>query len=183
MRLFCGNCEEFHETTVTKEWREFQIKDTAVSGKVTVLTCVHCGSEVYDKKNAIANDIILFDDYKRKNKLLTSTDIKLIRDKYNLTQEALAKILGFGLKTITRYENGSIQDITHDNLLKLLFVENNFIMLWKEMENELTEKENLNIRKSFTGKTDIPMNYQIKGWTSNMYETKNLNGGLSYEGC
>lgn len=150
MKLFCGNCEEFHEFTVTKERREYKIKDTKVSGEITVLKCIHCKEEVYDKRNEIANDIILFDEYKRKHHLLVSTEIKQIREKYSLTQETFSKILGFGLKTITRYENGSIQDNAHDNLIKLMVYEENFIMLWKKMKKCLSENVNENIEKALT---------------------------------
>ena len=130
MKKYCGSCEVSHEVVVSNDVREYKIKETTVSARITILKCVHCGNEIYDKANEIENDIILFDEYKKKNNLLTSREIIEIREKYGLSQATFSKILGFGLKTITRYENGSIQDSTHDSFLRLLREENNFILVY-----------------------------------------------------
>lgn len=68
-------------------------------------------------------------------------EIKAIRNKYNLTQKAFSILLGFGEKTITRYENGSIQDDTHNLLIKLMDDQETFKKVWKIRKNLLTEKE------------------------------------------
>ena len=74
-------------------------------------------------------------------------EIKKIRKKYNLTQSAFSKLLGFGEKTITRYENGSIQDLAHDNLIRLMNSQNSFMEIWNLHKNKLTQVENENIIK------------------------------------
>ena len=61
--------------------------------------------------------------YKKKVGLLTSHEIINIRNKYSFSQGGLAKILGWGAKTITRYESYQIQDVAHNDLL--LNVDNN----------------------------------------------------------
>lgn len=65
MRKFCGNCEKFNEIYQKKELREFQIKELKIKDEITVLICQHCGEEVYDKETEIANDIVLFDSYRK----------------------------------------------------------------------------------------------------------------------
>ena len=62
----------------------------------------------------------MYDEYKKRVGLLTSKEIIAIRKKLNLTQEGLARIMGCGLKTITRYENGAIQDKVFDNFIRCL---------------------------------------------------------------
>lgn len=146
MKKFCGICEAYHDVTMTHENREYEILKTKVMATITILRCQNCGEEVYDRTNEISNDMLLFDTYKRVYGLLTSHDIMTIRKKYGLSQESFAKILGLGLKTITRYENGAIQDRTHDNLLRLVNDENNFVTLWVRYQDKLNHRVNEKIK-------------------------------------
>lgn len=48
------------------------------------------------------------DSYRKLEKLLTSKEIKQIRNKYKITQLEMAKLLGVGDVTVTRYETKQI---------------------------------------------------------------------------
>jgi transcriptional regulator with XRE-family HTH domain len=50
--------------------------------------------------------------------LLTGKEIRSFRDQYSLTAVELADLLGAGEKTITRYENGAIQDPVYEKILR-----------------------------------------------------------------
>ncbi len=156
MKLFCGICEAIQEVVATKTISEYVIKDTKVVATITILKCQHCGEEVYDKATEIANDILLFDEYKRINGLLTSHEIISIRKQFGLSQESLAKIMGFGLKTIARYENGAIQDSSHDNLLRLVSNVDNFTILWQRNYHKLNPHENSKISRR------VPIKEKVK---------------------
>lgn len=184
MRKYCGNCEAMHDIIERKELREYEIKKTKVAAEITILTCSHCGEEVYDRDIEIRNDIVLFDAYKKKHNLLTSKEIINIREKYNLSQATFSKIMGFGLKTITRYENGSIQDNTHDNLLRLVDIEDIFYALWIMNKESLTEAENGKIAARFYVKAMPPIEYEYQELCSYSYSTTvPQNGGQTYDGC
>lgn len=157
-KQYCYNCQREHTIKEVKEFREYTIKGTKVSGEITILLCKNCGEEIYNKENEINNDRILFDDYKRKNNLLTSQEIKAMRENYELSQAVLAKLLGFGEKTITRYENGAIQDKTHDLLMRLASVESNFLQLWETNKNNFSSYENKKIKKAITLSDDTITN-------------------------
>ena len=60
------------------------------------------------------------DEYRKKHDLLTSTQIKEIREKYKLTQAEFSFLLGVGEVTITRYESKSIQEEAYDKLMRLI---------------------------------------------------------------
>lgn len=180
MKKLCGNCEEYHNVIEKKEVREYEIKNTKIAAEIIVLLCDKCNEEVYDRETEIANDIILFDEYKKKHHLLTSSDIKRIRGKYNLSQTSFAKLLGFGLKTITRYENGSIQDVTHNNLMKLIEDERNYeaILLQKQSIKEYIDLFVDYATKSIHTKYEYNVSLKVKYTT-----TVGKNGGFRYEGC
>lgn len=183
MEKFCGNCEKMCEVVESKEVREYEIKKTKVSAEITILTCKNCGEEVFDKDVEIANDILLFDDYKRKNSLLTANEIAKIREKYKISQATLSKILGFGIKTITRYENGTIQDNTHDNLLRLINKEENFFELWYLNKDRLSDSENAKIEKTLK-KEVLKTEYEYQEPCSKLYNTKiGRKGELIYGEC
>ena len=185
MKKFCGNCEAMHEVIKKTEKREYVIKKTNVAAEITILTCKHCGEEIYDKQTEIENDILLFDDYKLKNNLLTSKEIIDIREKYNLSQATFSKILGFGLKTITRYENGAIQDVTHDNLLRLVEREENFYALWYKNKSNLSATENIKISSKLLVIEPQSFEYDYKEPCNVVYEPsdKSRNGAITYGGC
>lgn len=58
--------------------------------------------------------------YRRKHDLLTSDEIVGIRTRYGLSQVDLAKLLGWGEATISRYESKAIQDEAYDNMLRIV---------------------------------------------------------------
>ena len=58
--------------------------------------------------------------YREKMGLLTSHQIAAIRTKYGISQSDLYLLLGWGGKTITRYESHQVQDVAHDTILRKL---------------------------------------------------------------
>jgi putative zinc finger/helix-turn-helix YgiT family protein len=64
------------------------------------------------------NDLALKDAYRKKVKLLTSEEIKNIREKYDVSQKDFSQILEWGMATVTRYENHQVQDRAHDDILR-----------------------------------------------------------------
>ena len=58
--------------------------------------------------------------YRKQNNLLTSDEIVSIRKDYSLSQVDLARLLGWGEATISRYESKAIQDEAYDNTLRQL---------------------------------------------------------------
>lgn len=77
------------------------------------------GEEVFDRNIEIENDIRLYDTYKKKHNLLTSSEIKKIRNKYGLNQKEYALAIGLGEITVHRFENGSIQTDSVDAIMRL----------------------------------------------------------------
>lgn len=58
--------------------------------------------------------------YRQKHGLLTSDEIVAIRNSYGLSQVELAKLLGWGEATISRYESKAIQDEVYDDILRII---------------------------------------------------------------
>lgn len=77
------------------------------------------GEEIFDRDVEIENDKRLYDIYKQQQKLLTTFEIKKIRQKYGLTQKEYALVIGVGEVTVHRFEKGSIQTEAVDSIMRL----------------------------------------------------------------
>lgn len=120
MKKYCEKCQIDREYTIKNIKETIMIKDVSVEVIIKKAFCDDCGEQVFVRKIQLENDRIIFDAYKATVGLLTSSDIINVREKYNLTQLQMAKLLNIGEKNITRYENGSIQDRSIDLLIRIL---------------------------------------------------------------
>lgn len=183
--FYCSSCEELHDTKIIEKEQTLSVKGKNITLAVRIRVCQECGEEILDEE--LDNETLsrFYDEYRRLENLLLPSEIKTIRQRYNLSQSSFAKLLGFGEKTITRYENGAIQDACHDNLIRLMDSWESFVLIWKERKDVLSEKEQLCIdcKVSMYNKfkiksiyTDVPQYYT----TSNIiYSTQ---GGLGNAG-
>lgn len=77
------------------------------------------GEEVFDRELEIKNDATLYDIYKKQKGLLTNSEIKDIRRKYEMNQKEYALAIGVGEVTVNRFENGAIQTEATDAIMRL----------------------------------------------------------------
>ena len=117
------------------------IKGTSITFNEKIKVNEETGEEIYDPKLEQENDVKLYNEYRKLNSLLLPEEIKSIREKYGVTQVEFAQILGLGDKTITRYENGSLQDTAQNNLIKIIGRNpEEFLKLLKECKKISKEK-------------------------------------------
>lgn len=141
MKNFCCNCNQLQPIQVKTVLEEYQIKGESVSINAQVAHCAVCGSELWNEELDNQNIQLVYATYRSLHDLLTPEQIKDIRCKYKLSQTAFSKILGLGEKTITRYENGAVQDKAQDNLICLVKNSKVFKTLWEKGKHLLTPSE------------------------------------------
>lgn len=117
---YCQRCDNDVEFYTKKIQQKATVRNKTFTFTFLEAYCKKCGERVYPVSVGRLNSIALFDGYKKANHLLTSAEIIAIRKKKNLTQKQFASKLGCGEKTITRYENGAIQDRSIDNLIRAI---------------------------------------------------------------
>lgn len=98
------------------------------------------GEEIFDRNIEIENDQRLYDIYKKQNNLLTNTEIKKIRQKYELTQKEYALVIGVGEITVHRFEKGSIQTEAVDSIMRLSNDPDNMSFLLLQNRKNIGEK-------------------------------------------
>ncbi len=119
--LKCPNCNS-QDLSYGNEDLQISYKGKSkVLHDVEFFHCNNCEESFYTRSWEKVIDRETTDFEREVENLLTSREIKEIRKSYNLTQEELSQLLGMGLKTITRYENGRVtQSRATDLLLRLL---------------------------------------------------------------
>ena len=118
--FYCCECQSLCNTTIIDKKQTLTIKGREITLMAPVRECTTCGEEILDEEMDMATLRRFYNEYRKLENLLLPDEIRAIRQKYNLSQSSFAKLLGFGEKTITRYENGAIQDVCHDNMIRLM---------------------------------------------------------------
>ncbi len=117
-KCLCTCCMEEHEVKTVLVSEQATFKKVKVAYDAEYLYCERADELFMDQQQMQENDIRLKDAYREKEGLLTSREIQNIRFKYGISQKDLSCLLGWGEKTITRYESYQVQDRAHDTILK-----------------------------------------------------------------
>lgn len=121
IEVMCPLCKKEHCLPLKHRKAEMTIKDQLISYDEFYF---YCSNSNENENTLIPSNLMnknllkAKDTYREKNGLLTSEDIKSIREKYGLSQTELSLIMGFGEITVTRYETKQIQERAHDHLLR-----------------------------------------------------------------
>ncbi len=114
----CLCCMEKHEVSFVEVEETNVFKGEKIKYKARYEYCDKA-DEYYSSEDMIEyNDVSMKDEYRRKKRLLTYIEIINIRKKYSISQKDLSNLLGWGEKTITRYEGHQVQDMAHDAVLR-----------------------------------------------------------------
>lgn len=130
--ILCPMCK-MHPAIIKIEKATTFIKDTKIEYDEIVYFCSTLGEDDEDayfipQKVMDENLLRARNAYRQIKGLLTSDEIVEFRKKFDLSQVELARLLGWGDVTVSRYESKAIQDSTYDNELRLI-MENPILML------------------------------------------------------
>lgn len=123
VHMDCPLCNKTHEVEERERFATISLKGDSVTYKERFYYCVNADEEENEfETGTMTNENLLNarNAYRAKHGLLTSDEIVAIRDNYGLSQVDLARLLGWGEATISRYESKAIQDEAYDNMLRLI---------------------------------------------------------------
>ncbi len=116
----CPLCMEKHAVKMIHIRESNVFKGQYIDYDAQYTYCVLSNESYADEQQIASNDIAMKNAYREKMGLLQSEQIAEIRYKYAISQYDLCKLLGWGQKTITRYESHQVQDNAHDSILRKL---------------------------------------------------------------
>lgn len=135
----CPCCMEEHEVKMITVQEKNIFKNVPVEYSAEYLYCPNTDETYAEEQQIAANDIAMKNAYREKMGLLTSYQISAIRARYGISQSDLCLLLGWGGKTITRYESHQVQDAAHDTILRKLAADPEwFLQLLKAEKGSLS---------------------------------------------
>jgi len=139
MNQTCPLCEKTGVIERVRNKRPLKVRGETIEVDFEVLRCRDCGEELIDSKPERDPFAKAYRIYRKMHNMLQPEEIKELRKKYGMTQGELSRVLGWGGATLSRYENGALQDHTHDRVLRLLEDPRNLLRLVKTSPDALGE--------------------------------------------
>ena len=158
IHMDCPLCDKTHEIEERKRLATITLKGDKVTYEERFYFCANA----YEDENEFetgsmtnANLLNARNAYRVKHGLLTSDEIVAIRESYGLSQVDLARLLGWGEATISRYESKDIQDEAYDTMLR--FIKDNplkALEFLKKNAAKFTELKRSEVREKIIEKLD-----------------------------
>lgn len=123
IEMDCPICNKIHAIEIRNRLAQALIKGETVDYEQVYYRCNLSREENEFVPAGIMDENLLRarNAYRKKHNLLTSEDIRKIRNTYNLSQNDLAALLGWNDVTVTRYETKAIQDGTSNSMMKMIY--------------------------------------------------------------
>ena len=164
MNDYCPNCNKECDIEKINTSEIFKVRGDEIEVEVEYYKCNECDIEFEDIDSEIKPIEEAYIKYRAKHNMITPEKITELRKKYNLSQREFSLILGWGGATLSRYENGGLQDDAHDRMLHLIMNPTNILELIKSHPNNLPiNKRNQLIKKiSFALKDESFFNWFLE---------------------
>ncbi len=123
LHMDCPLCGRTHEVEERKRITSIILKGEEVTYEERYYFCANADDDENEfETGSMTNKNLLNarNAYRVNKGMLTSDEIVAIRENYGLSQVDLARLLGWGEATISRYESKAIQDEAYDTMLRLV---------------------------------------------------------------
>ena len=178
----CECCMEEHDVQIVNVRESTVFKGIAVEFDAEYYYCVRAQETYEDEEMMSRNDINMKNAYRRAVGLLTTDEIIAIRAKYGISQSDLCLLLGWGGKTIARYEGHQVQDNAHDTILRKLAVDPEWFLdllgSSKEQLSPASYKKYLTTGKTlFEKEHDLYLKHAIQSKYAKFSDNEEYTGG------
>lgn len=159
-KIICLECGSANDYELRDSIRKYEGEDYNFSLNVKVPFCKKCGAPVVIEK--IEKDISerANEKIRESRGIIKRQEINAILSKYNISQKALSRLLGWGEITLTRYISGGYTpNITNSNKLKSL----SDPYVFQQLLNEKMEEGNIEfINENLQKKLQLSLNENIQ---------------------
>lgn len=142
MKAVCPNCEKESKIELVRAKERIEVRGEPVDVETEHSKCTECGEEFENTRGYDALEVA-YRTYRMRHRMLQAEQIRDWRKNLGFTQKELSTLLGWGGATLSRYENGALQDEAHDKVLRLAMEPRNLLKLVRETEGAISnEKRN-----------------------------------------
>lgn len=131
-KAFCPNCERETEQIFVEKIEEVNVRGETIPVHMKYYHCNECGNdfEIPNRDYDPVNEA--YHEYRARKGMVQPEEIKEFRKKLELTQNEFSEILGLGIATLNRYENGALQSDAHDKMIRLSMNAENLLHLLEQ---------------------------------------------------
>jgi len=168
MQELCFNCDFDEELQPIREPVIITVRGEPIPATKEFYQCPKCEHAF---TNSLGHDALdeAYREYRRRHNLLQPEEICNWREQYGLTQQELSTLLGWRETTLSKYENGALQEESQDTLLKFALEPINLLQLIKRKPDAV----NLDKRATLIALTNISKANTIKE-IANFWDTHSL---------
>ena len=138
---FCPICEEITRIRKEEKIAKVKVRNKIIEVEEKFYVCQSCDGEFEDPLDESDPIEEAYKKYRKLYDLLKPEEIKGLRKKYGLTQKQFSKVAGVGEITLSRYENGALQDVAHNVILELLLNPENMLKRVVELKKIFSTKK------------------------------------------
>lgn len=172
-KVFCEECRRDVEFIVNDKQMTGTIKGETYNYIGKMAYCIDCESEIYVDEVNDFNLKALYDEYRKKNDIISLEEILKICSKYGIGKRPLSLLLGWGEQTFSRYCDGDIPTKQYSDILKNIYEDPHFYnRILEENKNNLkteatykkskkTVKELIGKDSNEESKIDLAINYLL----------------------
>jgi putative zinc finger/helix-turn-helix YgiT family protein len=148
MKGICPFCEKECNIESIETVEEIKVRGEAFGIETHYLKCKVCDNTFYDPASNHDPLELAYREYRKRRGMMQPEDIKTFRKKYGLSQGELSSILGWGIATLNRYENGALQSQAHEKTLRLAVDPENLLKLLLDSPGALNKEKKERLIKS-----------------------------------
>lgn len=147
MKGICPKCEKETDIELVRKIEEIKVRGESIEVETEFYKCLVCGEEFEDPRSD--NDPLdkAYREYRRRHGMVQPEEIRQLRKRYGFTQSEMSSLLGWGGATLSRYENGALQDEAHGKILHLITDPRNLLNLIEQSPDAIPEYKKENIIK------------------------------------
>ncbi len=154
MKGICPTCEKETDLEFVNRVEDITVRGENIPVRVEYFKCLDCGSEFEDPQSIYDPLEVAYHEYRTRHGMVQPEEIKQFRERFGLTQLELSNLLGLGGATLSRYENGALQDDAHNTMINLAMQPENLLELIEEKTSVLSAEKReriINLLKDITG--------------------------------
>lgn len=167
----CGQDAKIQRISVTEN---MEIRGEIIPVERTIYHCENCGEEFEIHTDDYDPFDSAYREYRYRKGWVQPEEIKEFREKFGLTQQQMSDLLGIGIASLNRYENGALQTESNNLIIKLCISDPKILLnlmainpdalsddtqnlLRQKIEESVKEENNLSPEKEgeFSGKVDL----------------------------
>ncbi len=154
MKDVCPNCAKITEVRFIKGVEELNIRGETIPVEVEYYQCEECGEDFEIPRPDYDPLDIAYREYRRRKGMLQPEQIKEFRLELGLTQKEMSQVLGIGIASLNRYENGALQSEAQDRLIQTLMQPENLIQFLESHPDLLSAQTRQRVFAALQGNDD-----------------------------